>query len=317
MQLISIIVPAHNEEKNIPLIFSKLRDILLPINNYNFEIVFVNDGSLDNTYDKMVKLNSEERFNVKLIDFSRNFGKEIALTAGLNICSGDAAIMIDADLQHPPELIPEFIKKWEDGCGVVVGVRNTNKKDSIFKKFASLVFNKILKKISNIGYTSRSTDFRLLDRGVIDEFNNLKESNRMTRGLIDWLGFKRGYIFFDAAPRINGKRSYSIRGLARLFINGLIQNSLLPLKLAGYFGVFITLISGVLGFAIIISRYILESPWGMSITRTVILAILNVFLIGIVLSSLGLVALYIANISNESKGRPLYIVNKKTSKNIL
>lgn len=316
MQLISIIIPAYNEEKNISLFFDKIREVLYKINEYNFELVFINDGSSDDTYAEMGKLVSSEKIDVKVIDFSRNFGKEIALTAGLNICKGDAAIMIDADLQHPIDLIPQFIEKWKMGNDVVVGVRKTNKKESLFKKLGSVVFNKIAKKLLNTKFVDRATDFRLLDRIVIDEFNLLKEGNRMTRGLIDWLGFKRSYVYFDANARINGKRSYTFKSLFRLFINGITQNSLVPLKLAGYLGVVITIISGVLGVVITISRYIIKDGWGASVTNNVVLAIFNAFLIGVVLICLGLIALYIANISYESKGRPLYIVNKKTSRKI-
>ena len=316
MQLISIIIPAYNEEKNISLFFDKIKEILYKINEYNFELVFINDGSSDNTYLEMEKLVSSEKIDVKIIDFSRNFGKEIALTAGLNICKGDAAIMIDADLQHPIDLIPQFIEKWENGNDVVVGVRKTNKKESLFKKLGSVVFNKIAKKLLNTKFVDRATDFRLLDRIVIDEFNLLKEGNRMTRGLIDWLGFKRSYVYFDANARINGKRSYTFKSLLRLFVNGITQNSLVPLKLAGYLGAVITIISGGLGLYITISRYVIKDGWGASVTNNVVLAIFNAFLVGIVLICLGLIALYIANISYESKGRPLYIVNKKTSRKI-
>lgn len=318
MKLVSIIVPAHNEEKNIALFISSFRPIFDSLKNkYSFEVLFINDGSTDNTLEEIYKtIDNNSDLNIKVIDLSRNFGKEIALTAGLNNCTGDSAIMIDADLQHPIELIPEFISKWESGFDAVIGIRKTNKKDNIFKKFGSLVFNKIIAKISSVDYTTRSTDYRLIDRVVIDEFNKLKEGSRMTRGLIDWLGFRRGYIFFDAKPRVNGKRSYSFRSLFRLFVNGIIQNSLFPLKLAGYFGVFITLVSGVFGVAIIIGRYIVKAYWWTGITNMAILAIFNMFMIGIVLCCLGLIALYIANISNESKGRPLYVINKKTSKKI-
>lgn len=318
MKLVSIIVPAHNEEQNIVLFISSFRSIFDSLKNkYSFEVLFVNDGSSDNTLKEIYKvIDNNNDLDIKLVDFSRNFGKEIALTAGLNICKGDAAIMIDADLQHPIDLIPEFISKWENDIDAVIGIRKTNKKDSLIKKFGSLVFNKIIAQISSVNYTTRSTDYRLVDRVVIDEFNKLKEGSRMTRGLIDWLGFRRGYIFFDANPRLNGKRSYSLKSLFRLFINGIIQNSLFPLKLAGYFGVFITMASGLFGIAIIIGRYILKAKWWTGITNMAVFSIFNMFLIGIVLCCLGLIALYIANISSESKGRPLYVINKKTSRKL-
>ncbi|MCX6800514.1 MAG: glycosyltransferase family 2 protein, partial [Candidatus Falkowbacteria bacterium] len=196
----SIITPAYNEKDNIEPLYEALKAVFATLENHDFELIFVNDGSKDGTSLEIRKL-SEKDERVKYLEFSRNFGKETATTCGINHSSGDACILIDADLQHPVELIPEFIKKWEKGFEVVIGVRRRNKSASLLKRMGSCIFYKINKSISDVGNTkvpAGSTDFRLMDRVVIDEFNRFTEKNRMTRGLIDWLGFRRGFISFEA-----------------------------------------------------------------------------------------------------------------------
>lgn len=310
MKLISIIVPAFNEEKNIPLLYAELLKIFEKCRDYSFEIIFINDGSSDITGEEMEKIAaSDERVN--FIDFSRNFGKEIATTAGFNSCKGDAAMMIDADLQHPVELIPEFIKKWEEGNDVVVGVRNKSKSDGWLKRTGSTLFYKFINKIAEIEIIPNATDFRLVDRIVIDEFNRFTETRRMTRALIDWLGFKRDYIYFDAKERIHGDASYSFWMLFKLAMNSFVSLSLVPLKLAGYLGLSITLISGVAGFYILLGKYFFHTGFASTFSDAENLAILIIFLVGLILICLGLIALYIANIHGEVINRPMYVVRKK------
>jgi dolichol-phosphate mannosyltransferase len=311
MKKISIIIPAYNEEKNIPLSYAELKKVfaMCPA-GYEFEILFVNDGSVDGTIGEIEKLALEHE-DVKYIDFSRNFGKEVATTAGLNNCDGDACIMLDADLQHPIELIPDFIAKWEQGAEVVVGVRNKNKSVGVMKKIGSVVFYKIINSIAEIKVIPNATDYRLLDRAVIDEFNRFTETNRMTRALIDWLGFKRAYINFDANERIHGDASYSFWKLFKLALNSFVSLSLLPLKIAGNLGIAITLISGFAGFYILLGKYIFHTHFASTFSDSENLAILIVFLVGIILTSIGLIALYIANIHGEVINRPIYVVRKK------
>lgn len=311
MKKISIIIPAYNEEKNINLIYLELQKVFAKCSKeYEFEIFFVNDGSSDNTIGEIEKLASEHP-DVKYIDFSRNFGKEVATTAALNNCSGDACIMVDADLQHPVELIPDFIAKWEAGAEVVVGVRNKNKSVGILKKIGSVVFYKIINKIAEVKIVPNATDFRLLDRVVINEFNRFTETNRMTRALIDWLGFKREYINFEANERIHGEASYSFWKLFKLALNSFISLSLLPLKLAGNLGIAITLVSGFAGLYILLGKYFFHTHFASTFSDSENLAILLVFLVGIILTSIGLIALYIANIHGEVINRPIYVVRKK------
>lgn len=311
MQTISIIIPAHNEEKNIALIYAEISKIVDFFGDkYSWEIMFINDGSTDNTLAEIEKL-ADRDTKIKYLDFSRNFGKESATTAGINNCVGSACIMLDADLQHPVGLIPEFIEKWEKGAEVVVGIRNKNKSNGFIKKIGSTLFYTILNKITEIKIVPNTTDFRLLDRVVIEEFKKLSETNRMTRALIDWLGFKRDYIYFDAQERIHGTASYSFWKLFKLAMNSFISLSLLPLKLAGYLGVTITLLSGISGLYILLGKYFLHTPFASTFSDSENLAIFIVFLVGIILTSIGLIALYVANIQGEVIKRPLYIIRKK------
>lgn len=311
MKSFSIIIPAYNEEKNIPLIYEELQKIFDSLRDrYSFEIFFVNDGSSDGTLKEIEKLADVDR-NVKYMDFSRNFGKEIAMTAALNNCNGDACIMIDADLQHPVNLIPQFIEKWEKGAEVVIGIRKKNKNIGWTKKIGSKVFYKIINKISEVKIVPNATDFRLLDRVVIDEFNRFTETNRMTRALIDWLGFKRSYVYFDANERINGDAGYSFQKLIGLALNSVISLSFIPLKMAGKLGLAITFVSGVSGFYILIGKYFFHWRFASTFSDAENLAILILFLVGIILISIGLMALYIANIHSEIINRPMYVVRKK------
>jgi len=306
---ISIIIPVYNEEKNIPLIYDGLKLVLQRI-NYEHEIIFINDGSRDNSDKELYKLNLIDH-KVKIIEFSRNFGKEIATTAGINNCHGDACILIDADLQHPPELIYKFLAKWKQGADIVIGIREKNNDEFLVKKIGSYFFYKIINRISSTKIIPNATDFRLLDKKVIIEFNKFTERSRITRGLIDWLGFKREYIHFNAPKRINGKTAYSIPKLCKLALNSFISMSLFPLKFAGYLGIFITTCAGLIGSFIFIEKFIFNDPWSLNFSGPAILAIIILFLVGIILICLGLIALYIANIHKETINRPIYVIREK------
>ncbi|BFT94911.1 MAG: glycosyltransferase family 2 protein [Minisyncoccus archaeiphilus] len=309
-KLISILIPAYNEEENIVLIHKELKKVL---SSYNYEIIFVDDGSTDDT-EKVLESLAKEDDKVRYLQFSRNFGKESAISAGLDMANGCAVLTIDADMQHPVELIPEFIKRWENGFDVVVGVRNKNKGEGFVKKFGSFMFYKIMNVIGETKITPRATDFRLLDRKVVLAFRRFTEHERMARGLIDWLGFKRDYVYFDANARMKGKVAYNNMKLFKLAFSSMIAHSLFPLKLAGYMGALITSVFGGFGAYLMFCKYILRNDFGRSFTGSAQLAILNIFLIGLVLSSLGLIALYIANIKAEVANRPTYVIRKKNFK---
>jgi dolichol-phosphate mannosyltransferase len=306
--LISIIIPIYNEADNIPQFFTALAKILNGLERYDWEMIYVDDGSSDTSVAELHKIASEQ---VQIIEFSRNFGKEAALSAGLKQAKGDAAIMIDSDFQHPMELIPEFIAKWEAGADVVVGIRKTNKKAGLVKRAGSFIFYKIMRQISQVEIIRNETDYRLISREVIKAFNKLSESNRMTRALIDWLGFKRDYIYFCANERTNGQAGYNIFKLFGLAVNSFVSLSLLPLKLAGYLGLLIVFTVGPFGLYLLMGKYIFDWAYASSFSGPAQLAFLITFLVGIMLSSLGLIALYIAHIHNEVLNRPLYVIRER------
>ena len=307
---ISVIIPIFNEEKNINNLYQRLKKVFDSLSdNFLYEFILIDDGSNDNSVLEIEKLTAKDN-SVKLIEFSRNFGKEIATTAGLNHAKGEAAIMIDADLQHPPEIIAEFIDKWQAGAEVVVGVRTDKKGESIIKKMCSKIFYKIMNLIGETKLVAGATDFRLIDRQVINEFNRFTEHNRITRGLVDWMGFRREYVQFQNNPREHGHASYSYLKLTRLAISSFVSHSLFPLKFAGYLGIVITICSGVMGLFVVIEDVILKDPLSLQISGTASLGILIIFLVGIILIGLGFIALYIGNIHAEVTNRPLYIIEK-------
>ncbi len=309
--LITVIVPTHNEADNISLIYVELLRVVASMEKYGREIIFVDDGSTDESVAVMRRLAKRDK-TVHAVELVRNFGKEIAITAGLHHAQGDAAIMIDADLQHPVDLIPEFLQKWEQGAEVVVGVRVPNKDNtSLFKRSASRWFYRLMMAISDTAVTPNATDFRLVDRVVIEEFNRFTERNRMTRGLIDWLGFTHAYVYFKSLKRVNGRAQYSYRKLVKLAVNGIVAHSLAPLKVAGYLGSLITFVSGLLGVFILIENYIFGDPLKLHFSGPAILGVLILFLVGIILVCLGLIALYIAGIYGEVVNRPLYVERNK------
>lgn len=314
MKTLSIIVPAYNEEKNIRPFYDAFKGVFQSLENkYQYELIFVNDGSTDHTDDEIGKIVATDD-RVRYIDFSRNFGKEIATTAGINLCSGDACMILDADLQHPVELIPDFVKKWEEGFEVVVGIREKSKSDSWIKILGGKVFYWLLNQIADTKIIPNATDFRLLDRVVIDEFNHFSEAKRLTRGLIDWLGFKRAYITFQANDRLHGTASYSIWKLAKLALHSFMSLSLFPLKVAGYIGIFITTLSLISGSYIFIGKYFFHWYWALTFSDSEDLAIFIVFLVGILLMSIGLISIYIANIHEEVIKRPLYVMRRNKFK---
>jgi polyisoprenyl-phosphate glycosyltransferase len=304
---ISIVVPLHNEEKNIPLMYEALIAALAPL-PYRYELLLVNDGSADRSAEVCRALERAHPGTVRFIDFSRNFGKEAATTAGFHEAVGDAVLAIDADLQHPPKHIPELVAAWEQGAEVVIGVRTNNASDSWHKKVGSRLYYTVINRLSGTDILPGATDFRLLDRIVVDEFKRLTERNRMTRALIDWLGFRRAYVHFEAPERIHGEATYSFWKLVKLAVESMIAHSLFPLRIAGYIGGFIILCSTALGSIMITDRYIVHM--GLNFSGPAILANILLFMSGLVLISLGLLAYYIGHIHTETQNRPLYVIRR-------
>jgi glycosyltransferase involved in cell wall biosynthesis len=312
-QLVSIIVPCHNETDNVRPLHRALTDALSR-RAERFEFIFVDDGSRDGTKAELQSL-AERDGRVRIVELVRNFGKEIAVTAGLQHAKGNAAICLDADLQHPPALIPRLLDKWHDGAEVVIGVRRTGAQYApLLKRVGSGLFYKLINAITEVEIVAHATDFRLLDRAVVNEFNRFTEHGRITRGLVDWLGFNRAYVEFTPAKRQAGQAAYGYFKLVNLAINSFVSMSLVPLKIAGYLGLIIMVTSGTLGAFIFVEKYPLADPWHLNFTGPAILAVIILFLVGLVLASLGLISLYIASIHAEVMNRPLYVVRPEASR---
>lgn len=309
-KLISVVVPVYNEEAGI---IDFLDEQLGPVLNeldYETEVILVNDGSRDKTLEKIDKTKMRKKKNLKLITFARNFGKEVALSAGINFAKGDAVILIDADGQHPVEMIPKMLEKWEEGAEIVTAVRDEN---TTKHKLGSKVYYTMMKMFGNRDIVVGAMDFRLISRNIADGFNEFTERNRLTRGLIDWMGVEQTYIKVKTKNRKNGKPTYSAKRLRTLTIDSLVSASRTPLLIFGYIGIFITIASLILGLFILIQQYILGDPLGLDWSGAVAMSVFVSFLVGLVLISQAVTALYISQIHTEAKGRPLYIVDKKKS----
>lgn len=307
---LSFIVPVFNEDAGL----SDFHDSLVAViarQKAEYEIVYVDDGSLDTSASVIQNLRKKDK-NVQPIFLSRNFGKEAATTAGLHAAKGDAAIILDADGQHPVDLIPRFIKQWSEGADVVIGVRTANSKEGVVKRYGSKLFYRILKMLGVGNVRPGSTDFRLVDRQVIESFKKLTEHNRITRALIDWLGYKQVSLEFKANARQHGSASYSNKKLLQLALNGFVSLSFTPLYLSGYAGLLIMLLGFVATVFAVVEKYVLNDPLGLNITGTAILAVLILLLVGILLIGQGLLAIYVARIYTEVQNRPLYIKRDET-----
>lgn len=308
--VVSLIVPVYNEIGNLEWHHEKITDFFTK-HGLRREIIYVDDGSDDGSLEAIQKIAGKDA-DVRFISLSRNFGKEAATTAGLKQSSGDVAVLIDADGQHPVELVGTFIERWRKGYDVVVGVRKDNKNEGFVKRNGSKLYNIILNSLTGTDTPSGSTDFRLIDRKVVEEFNKLTEHSRITRGLIDWLGFKRTYVDFKSPARHSGKSPYSFRKLVRLALHSFISQSTKPLQFTGFLGFIVTIAAAVLGIFLVIESYVLNDPLELAVTGTAMLALFLSFLVGLVLICQWLLALYVESIHNETQNRPLYIIDKKS-----
>ena len=303
--LLSVVVPVYNEGKNLSALLERLTSATAVIAGSTWEFLFVNDGSRD---DSLLVLHDLARKNpaVKVIDLSRNFGKELALSAGVAHSRGDAVVCIDADLQHPPERIAELVDAWRNGAEVVIAVRRSTGKKSVLRRASSWLYNGIAARLSENKGEPRGTDFRLLDKRVRDAFLLIGERKRLFRGLVDWLGFKREYIEFDAAARFQGVPTYSVSKLWNLAIDSILSHSSVPLRLLLYCGILIATASAALLVWMFTAFHLVsERFYYTPLAQTVVF---NTLLNGMVLTALGVLGLYISKIHAEVLGRPLYTV---------
>ncbi|EGJ35003.1 MULTISPECIES: glycosyltransferase family 2 protein [Moorena] len=301
---ISVVIPLYNEESNIDYLFERLT-IGLDNLNINYEIVCINDGSKDNT----LKLLLQHHYSnpvIKVINLSRNFGKEAALSAGIDFASGAAIIPIDADLQDPPEMMGEMINKWREGYDVVYATRRSRQGDTWAKRFTANFFYRVIGQISHVQIPSNTGDFRLLDRRVVDAVKQMPERTRFMKGIFAWVGFKQTSILYDRPPRYDGITKWNYWRLWNFAIDGITSFSLLPLKVWSYVGLILS-IAGFLYAAFLIVRTLL---FGIDLPGYASLMVVILFLGGVQLLTLGIIGEYIGRIFEESKQRPIYLVRE-------
>lgn len=300
--LISIVVPVFNEEESIVLFLDTIHLVFKP-NNLRYEVIFVNDGSGDNTLSVLQSLLTIHD-NIKIINLSRNFGKEIALSAGIDYASGDVVVPIDVDLQDPPELILKFIEYWRKDYDVVYGVRVSRKHDNLFKRITSTWFYRIFNKLSHVKVPENAGDFRLIDRKVVEVLRQLPERNRFMKGLFSWVGFKSISVPYERPPRAVGITKWNQWSLWNFALDGIVSFSTLPLRVWTYVGLIVASLSFSFGIYIIVRTlfYGIDLPGYASLLTTIL------FLGGIQLLSIGILGEYIGRLFIEVKGRPLYII---------
>ena len=304
---VTLLIPIYNEIGNIPALVREIDAVVAGLPEYDFRMLFVDDGSSDGSAAMLETLAARDE-RIGVIELSRNFGKELALTAGLHALDCAAVIIMDADLQHPPAYIPEMIAKWEEGYEIVATRRTKSDRQPLVRRLGSNLFYWLLNSMSEFKMEPGTTDFRLLDRIVVDALKQFTENNRMVRGLIDWMGFKKTFIEFEAPDRHSGKPGYSYTRLFQLALNSFTAFSLVPLKLAGYLGMFVITAFGLLLAFMIADKFWMGGRFGFTPISFVIVT--NVIMNGVVLACIGLVALYIGHIHTEVIGRPLYLIRK-------
>ena len=309
--VLSVVLPVYNEAASLPALHNELTHVLSNNVKQPYEIIYCDDGSNDDTLNVLRQLASQDKA-VKVLRLARNFGKEIATTAGLQQATGEAILTLDADGQHPLDLIPEFYARWRAGSKVVVGLRTANDSEGWVKRAGSRWFYRLINRFSRVKLTPGATDFRLIDRQVQQDFNNLTERNRITRGLVDWLGYPQEYIAFTANPRQHGTASYSLTKLIKLAVDSLVSMSLVPLHITAYLGAVLLPVSGLLGIGMIIDK-LAGDPLSLHATGSAYLIVLILFLLSIIMMSQGIIGLYVAHIHSETQNRPLYVIDREAS----
>lgn len=307
MKKVSLVIPMYYEEEVAEECYNRVTKVLSTLQDYTYEIVFINDGSKDKTLEILEGIAKKDT-NVKIISFARNFGHQCAVTAGLQFVTGDAIVIIDADLQDPPELIPDMLKLWENGNEVIYGKRKTRDGESKFKLLTAKMFYQTLNALSDVDIPKDTGDFRLVDKKVVDVINSLPEHNKFLRGLFSWVGFKQTPFEYERKERFAGKTKYPLKKMLKLASDGIISFSTKPLKIVGGLGILsmvislLILIYAILSF--IFHWHNLTAGWtSLMVTMT--------FLSGIILISLWMIGEYIARIYDEVKQRPQYIIDRK------
>lgn len=305
MKKVTIIIPAYNEEESLPLLYERLNKVISNLQNYEFEMLFVNDGSKDKTIKIIKELRAQDK-RVSYVDFSRNFGKEVAMIAGLDYAQGDCVIFIDADLQDPPELIPELIKYWEEGYDDVYARRRSRKGESFLKKFTSKMYYKVLQKMTRIEIQRDTGDFRLLDRRCVNALIQLRETQRCSKSMFSWIGYNKKEVLFDRDPRIAGKTKWNYKKLVDLAIDGITSFTTSPLRISTYLAIPTFLMLFIYTIYVVV-KCITQSV-AVQAFQAIILLVL--FFAGVQIMLFGIIGEYLGRIFNETKNRPLYFIKE-------
>ncbi len=307
--VVSIVVPLYNEAGNVAPLLERIAAVLERLRpEYDSEIVLVNDGSSDGT-STAVRREMERRRNIVLVNLSRNFGHQLAATAGIEIAGGDAVVLMDGDLQDPPELVEAFVRKWRQGFDVVYAVRRTRKGESPFKIFTARIFYRVIKRLTKIAIPLDTGDFRLMSRRVVDALRRSPERHRFLRGMVSWVGFNQTAIEYDRDVRHAGTTKYPLTKMIRFAMDGITSFSDIPLRFASYFGFAVSAIAFVYALVVIgFKLFSLKPPAYTPGWASTIVAVL--FLGGVQLMSLGILGEYLGRVYDEVKGRPLYLISE-------
>ena len=305
MKKITILVPAYNEEDTLNALYERISKIMNSMENYEFELLFINDGSKDKTLSMIKELRSKDN-RVCYVDFSRNFGKEIAMIAGLDYATGDCVIIMDADLQDPPELIPQMVELWEQGYDDVYAKRRSRAGETWLKKFTSKMYYKVLQSLTKVEIQKDTGDFRLLDRRCVNALRKMRENGRCSKSMFSWIGYNKKEIMYDRDPRFAGKTKWNYKKLIDLAIDGITSFTTSPLRIATYISIptFLTLL---IYFIYVIVKCIRLNIAIQAFQATILLIL---FFAGIQIILIGIMGEYLGRIFNESKNRPLYLVNE-------
>jgi len=300
--LVSVVVPAFNEIDVIDACYGRLTTVLKSLDGFDYELLFIDDGSTDRSHSRMLELQATDS-HLKVIRFSRNFGHQIAITAGVDEARGDAIIVIDADLQDPPEIIPDMIEKWRDGYDVVYGVRRQRAGESRVKRATAAVFYRMLRRFTNIEIPVDVGDFRLISSRAAVQLRQLREKDRFVRGLVSWIGFPQTGVPYDREERFAGSTKYPFRKMLKFAVDGITSFSNMPLKLASWLGYFASLFA----FIYLLSVFV-QKMMGHTIEGWATIMVSMLFLGGVQLICIGIIGEYIGRIFNETKSRPMYVI---------
>ncbi len=309
MKKVTILIPAYNEEESLPYLYKRLEDLISKIDNYEFEILFINDGSKDRTLE-LIKEYRKKDNRISYVNFSRNFGKEVAMLAGFDYAKGDCVIIMDADLQDPPELIPTLLKYWEEGYDDVYAQRRSRKGETFLKKFTSKMYYRVLQKLTKVEIQKDTGDFRLLDRRCVNALRKMRETQRCSKSMFSWIGYKKKAVLYDRDPRIAGKTKWNYAKLMNLAIDGITSFTTSPLRISTFLAI-PTFLMLIIYFIYVIIKCVRLSIPIQAFQATILLIL---FFSAIQIMLFGIVGEYLGRIFNETKNRPIYFVDEYNDK---